>query len=93
MKYSLLFFYFVYTYIVWKLEHFFHIYDISFILFLQAKEKRKDENMENNNEKQLEEMPSILPNREYQNRVVKLLDSISEKISINNQINDNLLVA
>lgn len=44
----------------------------------------------NINEKQLSEMPIILPEREYQNHVVKILDSITKKIAINNQINDNL---
>lgn len=45
----------------------------------------------NINEKQLSEMPIILPEREYQNRVVKVLDAIIKKIELNNQINENLL--
>lgn len=45
----------------------------------------------NINEKQLSEMPIILPEREYQNRGVKVLDAIIKKIELNNQINDNLL--
>ncbi len=45
----------------------------------------------NINEKQLSEMPIILPNREYQDRVVKILDSVTRKIKLNSQINDNLL--
>lgn len=44
----------------------------------------------NINEKQLSEMPIILPEREYQNRVVKVLDAIIKKIELNNKINDNL---
>lgn len=44
----------------------------------------------NINEKQLSEMPIILPYREYQNRAVKVLDAITKKIQLNNQINDNL---
>ena len=44
----------------------------------------------NINEKQLSEMPIILPEREYQNRVVKVLDAIIKKIELNNQINNNL---
>ena len=45
----------------------------------------------NINEKQLAEMPITIPNRDYQNKVVKILDSITQKIRLNNQINDNLL--
>jgi type I restriction enzyme S subunit len=45
----------------------------------------------NINEKQLSEMPIILPDREYQDRAVKVLDAITKTIKLNNQINDNLL--
>lgn len=45
----------------------------------------------NINEKQLSEMPIILPDREYQDRAVKVLDVITKKIKLNNQVNDNLL--
>lgn len=44
----------------------------------------------NINEKQLSEMPIILPDREYQDRVVKVLDAITKKIELNSQINNNL---
>lgn len=44
----------------------------------------------NINERQLSEMPIILPDREYQDRAVKVLDAITKKIKLNNQINDNL---
>lgn len=44
----------------------------------------------NINERQLSEMPIILPDREYQDRTVKVLDAITKKIKLNNQINDNL---
>lgn len=46
----------------------------------------------NINEKQLANMPISLPSRNYQDRVVKILDDITNKIAINNEINDNLLV-
>lgn len=45
----------------------------------------------NINERQLSEMPIILPNREYQDRAVKILDDITKKIKLNNHTNDNLL--
>ena len=45
----------------------------------------------NINEKQLSEMPIILPDREYQDKAVGVLDAITRKIELNNQINDNLL--
>ena len=44
----------------------------------------------NINERQLSEMPIILPNREYQDRAVKILDDITKKIKLNNHTNDNL---
>lgn len=44
----------------------------------------------NINERQLSEMPIILPDREYQDRAVKVLDAITRKIKLNNQVNDNL---
>lgn len=44
----------------------------------------------NINEKQLSEMPIFLPEREYQNKAVIVLDSITRKIELNNQINENL---
>ena len=44
----------------------------------------------NINEKQLSEMPIELPERTYQDKVVKILDSITKKIELNNQINNNL---
>ena len=47
----------------------------------------------NINEKQLSEMPILLPDMSYQNKVVKILDAITKKIKLNTQINDNLLVA
>ena len=36
-------------------------------------------------------MPIIIPDRQYQDKVVKVLDDITKKIELNNQINDNLL--
>lgn len=45
----------------------------------------------NINEKQLSEMPIELPERTYQDKVVKILDSITKKIELNNKINNNLL--
>lgn len=45
----------------------------------------------NINEKQLSEMPVFLPDRQYQNRAAKVLDTITRKIELNNQINNNLL--
>ena len=44
----------------------------------------------NINERQLSEMPIFLPNREYQNRAVRVLEAITRKIELNNQINNNL---
>lgn len=44
----------------------------------------------NINEKQLSDMPIELPDSAYQDKVVKLLDSITKKIKINNEINNNL---
>lgn len=45
----------------------------------------------NINEKQLSEIPVFLPDRQYQNRAAKVLDTITRKIELNNQINNNLL--
>ena len=44
----------------------------------------------NINEKQLSEMPIFLPDREYQDRTVRVLDAITRKIELNNQINSSL---
>lgn len=44
----------------------------------------------NINEKQLSEMPIDLPDRNYQDRVVKILNSLTKKIELNNEINKNL---
>jgi len=44
----------------------------------------------NINEKQLSEMPIELPERTYQDKVVKILDSITKKIELNNKLNNNL---
>lgn len=44
----------------------------------------------NINEKQLSEMPIELPDRFYQDKVVKTLDSIAQKIQLNNETNNNL---
>lgn len=44
----------------------------------------------NINEKQLSEMPIELPERTYQDKVVKILDSITKKIELNNKTNNNL---
>lgn len=44
----------------------------------------------NINEKQLSEMPIILPERDYQDKVVRVLDSIIRKVELNSQINHNL---
>lgn len=44
----------------------------------------------NINEKQLSEMPIELPDRFYQDKVVEILDSISQKIQLNNETNNNL---
>ena len=45
----------------------------------------------NINERQLAEMPITIPNRDYQDKIVKILDAITKKVRLNNQINDNLL--
>lgn len=45
----------------------------------------------NINEKQLSEMPIELPDRFYQDKVVEILDSIAQKIQLNNKTNNNLL--
>ena len=44
----------------------------------------------NINEKQLSEMPIELPDRFYQDKVVEILDSIAQKIRLNNDTNNNL---
>lgn len=44
----------------------------------------------NINEKQLSEMPIYLPDREIQNKVVKIMDVLNNKIKLNTEINDNL---
>lgn len=44
----------------------------------------------NINEKQLAGMPIELPEREYQDKVVGILDSLTSKIKLNNEININL---
>ncbi len=44
----------------------------------------------NINASQLSEMPIYLPDRDTQNKIVKILDSINNKIKLNNTINDNL---
>lgn len=45
----------------------------------------------NINAQTLASMPIILPPREYQDRAVSILDSLDDKIELNNRINDNLL--
>lgn len=44
----------------------------------------------NINEKQLADMPIELPEREYQDKVVGIMDSLTDKIKLNNEINNNL---
>jgi type I restriction enzyme S subunit len=44
----------------------------------------------NINEKQLSEMPIILPNMNCQNKFVEIMDSLTNKIKLNNEINNNL---
>ena len=44
----------------------------------------------NINEKQLANMPIELPEREYQDKVVKIIDALTNKIKLNNEINNNL---
>lgn len=44
----------------------------------------------NINEKQLADMPIELPEREYQDKVVEILDSLTSKIILNNEMNNNL---
>ena len=44
----------------------------------------------NINEKQLADMPIELPEREYQDKVVKIIDALTNKIKLNNEINNNL---
>ena len=44
----------------------------------------------NINEKQLAEMPIELPERQYQDKVVEIMDSLTNKIKLNSEINNNL---
>jgi len=44
----------------------------------------------NINEKQLADMPIELPEREYQDKAVEIIDSLTSKIRLNNEINNNL---
>lgn len=44
----------------------------------------------NINAQTLASMPIMLPPREYQDRVVSILDSLDDKIKLNNRINENL---
>lgn len=44
----------------------------------------------NINEKQLADMPIELPEKEYQDKVVKIMDSLTNKIKLNSEINNNL---
>ena len=44
----------------------------------------------NINEKQLANMPIELPEREYQDKVVEIADSLTNRIKLNNEINNNL---
>ena len=44
----------------------------------------------NINEKQLADMPIELPEREYQDKVVEILDLLTSKIILNNEMNNNL---
>ena len=44
----------------------------------------------NINEKQLADMPIELPERKYQDKVVKIIDALTNKIKLNNEINNNL---
>ena len=44
----------------------------------------------NINEKQLADMPIELPERKYQDKVVEILDSLTSKIILNNEMNNNL---
>lgn len=44
----------------------------------------------NINEKQLSEMPIYLPDRKVQNKAVKIMDALNNKIKLNAEINDNL---
>ncbi len=44
----------------------------------------------NINEKQLSDMPIDLPERNYQDKIVKILDSITSRIKLNIEINSNL---
>lgn len=44
----------------------------------------------NINEKQLADMPIELPERNYQDKVVEIMDSLTNKIKLNNEINNNL---
>lgn len=44
----------------------------------------------NINEKQLADIPIELPEREYQDKVVEILDSLTSKITLNNEMNNNL---
>ena len=44
----------------------------------------------NINEKQLANMPIELPEREYQDKVVEIADSVTNRIKLNNEINNNL---
>lgn len=45
----------------------------------------------NINAQTLSEMPIFLPDREYQDKAISILDSITNKINSNNQINKNLV--
>lgn len=40
----------------------------------------------------IEQIPLMLPNLETQKRIVEVLNSIDEKIELNNRINNNLVV-
>ena len=44
----------------------------------------------NINEKQLADMPIELPERQNQDKIVEILDSLTDKIKLNNEINNNL---
>ncbi len=44
----------------------------------------------NINEKQLADMPIELPERKYQDKVVEIMDSLINKIKLNDEINNNL---
>ena len=44
----------------------------------------------NINEKQLAEMPIELPERQYQDKIVEIMDLLTSKIKLNSEINNNL---